>query len=1658
MKRLSRTFGFGPKKGAEKVQKNKGDGKPNEDEIAIENGDVPSQGINVQSSEINTDNENIGAKVFDIGIDDKTFAQCTSMKGESNDSGSIKQVDVSKNDERNADQARPKYVVHDTVKYGPVNLKRDGSLKSGKNVDVSLGANPDTQHKDGNRNDDGIRENVYEVVKDTSADMDGKKDASGESANIVEVSNENIHKQRQTGGNSKQDKTETHNRNDDKNVQDINQGIGDFRTWPMKRKVLATSDRGSPNSLNMDSHDSKHYVQSVSSEEAMLRDIRDLTAGVSGSQGGDEFSEMGSSVTTLGSSAEELLKAMLRAPTQSITNGDRTDNSDEGSSIGRGGYSSARERSRDRESAVGRETDRDRERPGPSSALPDRHGYGPRSQQTPQDYSGGVISTQPRSQHGKKSIPRRHTVGGSGLLSQQEIQKETERSKEAFMDMLASRYPQYAEKISTTASEDGFPLRSGRSRDHHRRSTTLGYTQPGRPADYEGTMSEMDGPSFHRGGFVRSSLPATRSPPSVDKPPGLAFLIFRDETKKALLPNEITHLDTVRALFVRSFPGKLTMSFLESPKRKIYILEPRTNIYYQLEDLRDIRDRTVLRVHECDSMEPQRVNEKPEVRGRTVQVPASSVHGYYGAGPASAITSQVQKAQTLPAYMHQPIYMSHDDITQSPARTAYERSRSLTPDPVRTASYAQNPIYGRMGISPERPPPPSQDRIGPPDRQIGLRPIPENAQMLNGYGVKNGMGYDYTDISQGSHKQYVRQAMSPPAVSSAPRMDTGRRAFSPPPNLQNYDYIQVVPASQMGPTYMAKGVRASTMVTPQRATGAPPTSVTSTVSQVTTPTLPPSSQGQQQTSWRERSPVGRPPTALSTVPYSTSSSHHQQQQQQQQRSQSYRVPISNEREPVSSLRPRSMTPSPMDNYENDFTRNRIDKMEHQLANLAAWVQTAVIHSNTGAPSSVKGPSGPSSLTSEPSPLGAMPDSASGRVEGYEKEQPLYQGLSDLGSEGTVALSHDMKMNILSIKHQADALRLDLHSLRRLQQINKESIIETVDDAWKKIRDAMSSVPGAENIIIRQQRNEVDTMYQIYLEDKHLAEKELSDLEQAVEELRSDVLSRQCRVQMSDVEGMALILSHVTKQLGDLKARFPKLQERLKHVMAAEMEVIVREEKWLKDEPERLDNSLKKCKKLTGTLFTLKRLASVQEHRPPQTVSLSARARIPTLEDKKAVLENIQAMVPNHEARVQGIQAAENARMIKKKITTQQESLRFGKSLELATKALKPHGAPSSQPVGTTVSSCQLLSTATMGDTSSIISFVMPMSTSTPKSASQQATSKPESSATSPSIAYPVMSLIKTVSSGSEQMSARDFLYHDDPHAKVHERREQRLDGRSSKGLSSDPAVLPVTSTETTTHKRQIGRKGERAEKERAKQIDLTTQKTAARAAFFSSLSSPPTPTTSTSPITTGGSLSVDSPTEYGKGSSATGPQSKSVPSTVQTSKSAFSSSAVTQPHYGVSQISSLPSSALKPSSLPVSGSSIISSQRFSPASPFCYASTQTSSSQPRTTFTAIPKPYSPTKSRSSPLTPESPKYQIPPSQQGLVPQGRPHPFSLSGEDSQKESELSGARPKKYRHPHLPGKVVSCLDQLSLQSKRLPSMDLCQSRRQNTLMATYQSHQ
>lgn len=50
-------------------------------------------------------------------------------------------------------------------------------------------------------------------------------------------------------------------------------------------------------------------------------------------------------------------------------------------------------------------------------------------------------------------------------------------------------------------------------------------------------------------------------------------------------------------------------------------------------------------------------------------------------------------------------------------------------------------------------------------------------------------------------------------------------------------------------------------------------------------------------------------------------------------------------------------------------------------------------------------------------------------------------------------------------------------------------------------------------------------------------------------------------------------------------------------------------------------------------FFPRRLASVQEHRTPQIPTKQVGGKIPSDDDKRALLDNIKAMVPDHQARL-----------------------------------------------------------------------------------------------------------------------------------------------------------------------------------------------------------------------------------------------------------------------------------------------------------------------------------------------------------------------------------------------------------------------------------------
>jgi hypothetical protein len=198
----------------------------------------------------------------------------------------------------------------------------------------------------------------------------------------------------------------------------------------------------------------------------------------------------------------------------------------------------------------------------------------------------------------------------------------------------------------------------------------------------------------------------------------------------------------------------------------------------------------------------------------------------------------------------------------------------------------------------------------------------------------------------------------------------------------------------------------------------------------------------------------------------------------------------------------------------------------------------------------------------------------------------------------------MYNQLRNLQKKAKELKSDMRILRRNVQAQAHAVRETLRDTF--LRFKVVALAGNDHWMSDSgdpERTRLKKDEELYKQEVLKLEKDLCELETTVEELRSHVINKRTRVNMSDVENMALILSKSSKSVADLKARFPVLQENIKSQLSSEMDRMVTEERFMKEEPDRLETALKRCKKLTGTLVTLKRLASVQEQRLPSTESI-----------------------------------------------------------------------------------------------------------------------------------------------------------------------------------------------------------------------------------------------------------------------------------------------------------------------------------------------------------------------------------------------------------------------------------------------------------------------
>ncbi|XP_031776857.1 coiled-coil domain-containing protein AGAP005037 isoform X7 [Nasonia vitripennis] len=690
--------------------------------------------------------------------------------------------------------------------------------------------------------------------------------------------------------------------------------------------------------------------------------------------------------------------------------------------------------------------------------------------------------------------------------------------------------------------------------------------------DDPGIMSEVETSStgFRRGGKQRSSLPVVRTPSkTLERPLGLVFLQYRNETKRALLPNEITSIDTVKALFVRSFPKQLTMEYLDSPHVKIYIHDSNKDMFYELEDLRshlrDIRDRTVLRLFESDGIVGM---------PGTLGVPGGNMLPSHWEDQ-----SYFSEPEFDSEFQHQHIHKSKNTKNSNSGSGYYLSGSSTLPRSgalIHSYSPAAIVLPGSSSVVASG----QSKSVGNSDRSHGETGYTSSPERGGGVGISTAsVGSTGSSTGPGSttSSRYPPGSFSAGSSYEDPYYSQYSGTVTPVIDEEASSDMDLLEES-----YSLYGVKLSG----RQSTGHPHSPFAATGS-----------------------------TLLSTgQPYDTTRIRVEHMERQLANLTGLvQKALTHAPHPPTSARDYLQVPIGRDTFakSTDDTYLRTDAKPPKLGKdkSVSFEKSVSFSDEPPDMNSPKQHSPQHTADSKPTKP-AIKSSTLPRMSSQEKErnkptpppkpvalatgQFVYRDLS---------LTPEMYNQLRGMQKKAKDLRQEIKNLRRMSQAQAHTVRETIRDAFVSIRTILLSSREQDWSSSDAEKLRLSRDEDLYKQEMLWLEKDLTGLESTVEELRGNVINRKTRVNMSDVENMALILSKASKTVADLKVRFPNLQEGMKGLLSSEMEKVMREEKFLKEEPDRLESALKRCKKLTGTLVTLKRLASVQEQRLPNSGSV-----------------------------------------------------------------------------------------------------------------------------------------------------------------------------------------------------------------------------------------------------------------------------------------------------------------------------------------------------------------------------------------------------------------------------------------------------------------------
>ncbi|XP_061557378.1 SRC kinase signaling inhibitor 1 isoform X3 [Phycodurus eques] len=811
----------------------------------------------------------------------------------------------------------------------------------------------------------------------------------------------------------------------------------------------------------------------------------------------------------------------------------------------------------------------------------------------------------------------RHTVtAAQSLEALTNLHKaDMERKRDAFMDHLKSKYQQQQQQLQhqhhnpPSPSQSHGSTRGGSDRaareqqqqpnywsfksrsPRHSQSTQSGLADQATKLSFASaesleTMSEADVPvGFNRMNRFRQSLPLSRSASQNKlRSPGVLFLQYGDETRRVHITHELSSLDTLHALIVHMFPQKLTAGMLKSPNTAVLIKDEARNVFYELEDVRDIQDRSVIKIYR---KEPVYASYPAAAHLANGDLRRELVY-------SSRDSSPTRRLNTLP---------SSSGSSGSPSRSRLSYSSGRPPSFAGSHApheQARHPHHlaaaaahvANAGLSPS----PSailERRDVKPDEEVSAK----NLALMKNESL-------YADPYSLMHEGRL-------SIASTQSLAAIGDPFSFPVSSGLYRRGSVRSLS----TYSAAALQGELDDSLYKPGG-------SLYSDTYSATLgmgfrmPPSSpQKIPDMHLRDRDSYSGSPNRASPV---------RQNFRKDSASSSVFMDGPKSR-PSSGSEPLCLTagsgdggratpgfgPS-MSGTDADASRDhrleRMEAMEKQIASLTGLVQSVLTRApdsdstcgllrlcmmagcppDQGADFSRTLPFSSSDKTDTNSD-GSTTGTGRLKKKAHTPSAPL--ALMPPPPSNSTPLNNvsrlQMQLHLHGLQQNANDLRKQLGQLRKTQLENQDSMSTLLKRTEAELNVRVADALRKQEDPLQRQRLLVEEERLKYLNEEELIIQQLHDLEKSVEDIQKESSVNHKLVNVQELEEKTAVLRKLGETLTELKNQFPSLQSKMRVVLRVEVEAV----KFLKEEPHRLDALLKRCKTITDTLNTMRKQAN-----------------------------------------------------------------------------------------------------------------------------------------------------------------------------------------------------------------------------------------------------------------------------------------------------------------------------------------------------------------------------------------------------------------------------------------------------------------------------------